>query len=184
MNFFQYYWRIDKTFNRVRLMEINFPISDSDRINESLISKETLKLLNNTIEKYNVVIGGDYIFNKIYGFSQVGEVFIYSNAITDEHISETGIEIKSDFRLFPIKGEIFFINKENCHWVTKSVLLFTYYTLRFYEKTRKHDWKIRILVDDFIENGFEEDIEIFKPTAKYVEKPKGRVLPTKFLTTV
>jgi len=183
MNFLQYHWRLQKTFDRVKLLEINFPITNINHIEEKNISKESISLIDTINNKYDVIIGGDYIFNKLYDFPQNGEIFIYSNDIIDEHIPVNGISVKNDLRLFPIIGEIFFINNENQHWVTKSVLIYTYYVLKFYYNTKKYDWKIKILVDDFIKNSFEKNIEILKSKAKYIEESKKQILPTEYLTT-
>jgi|ETNvirenome_6_85_1030632.scaffolds.fasta_scaffold00182_6 hypothetical protein len=184
MNFLQFHWRIKKTFKRILLLEKYFPILNNQRYEEPKISNGTIKSIEKINKTFIIVVGGDYVFNKLFNLPQTGELHIFSNEINDTHIPIDGVKIKKDIRLFPIIGQIFYNDVDNYKQLSISGLIYTYYVLKFYENTNKHDYKIKLLLNKFLNNPFAKLPNIYTPEYPYLKKDEKLHLKSRYLTAI
>ena len=212
-NLFKDQHRMSNALKKIQLLEKYFPIVDEIEENQSEDLEEnreenreenqTENQTENQIElpetiadlhkKYEIILGGDYIFDTIYNeLSEspdmyTGEIIIYSNELYHKEIPITGLKY-NNIRILPILGTTFHnpyhINDITYYTTTQIGLLHTYYMLRFYLSTTKYDEKIKMLIMDpqtfrpYINGNV--PFKIFTPNVDIVRN-KIQFLPTKYL---
>jgi hypothetical protein len=160
INIFSDMFRMEKSLNRIILMEKYFPIERSTNSMENIeIYKRKEKDLIDigeslsTINKnHTIVLGGDYVYMLYYGKNvseSEHEIIIYSNTlIPGKVLGVIGNLYLPNYRILPLYGEFFYNKHKNYKIVTKMTLLYQYYYLRYHENTKRYDTKIHRLVND------------------------------------
>jgi hypothetical protein len=170
---FRDYFRFQKSYRKILLLEKVFPINE-----KKMISKKT-KINVPDLSDHEYLIGGDFALNKYYNFEINDVIIIFSNTIFKEYLPDYGKKYKKNIYIFPLNDfGTFYEEKENIKISSKIHLLYTYYVLKFWHNVSFHDWKITLLFND--DSTFKKRHKILIPENKIIKK-KIKRLPTTYI---
>jgi hypothetical protein len=150
------HYRIEKSLKKIDKLEKWFPIKEIqeiEEIEEYTGAKDIGYSIDELAKKYEVIFGGDYVFNIFYPEDKVKnpETIIYSNDLLGKHIPLIGRLRRPKYRILPLRGSTFYHNYTS-DTITykiciKMCLLYQYYYLNFYHKKIYYK-QIKKLLDD------------------------------------
>ena len=181
-NLYLDHFRLIKALNKIKLLEQYFPVKFlyyQTVKNKEYTKKDDIGYsFNQLIEKFDPILGGDYVFNIYYEDDKIDnpEIVLYTNSYTSDHIKSAGIRKSPKYRIMPLLGATFYNNYEGKYKiVTKPFLLWYYYLLQFKLFKRVNFVKqINILLQDpetFIAYENNTDLpEIYYSEERYIRE--------------
>lgn len=156
-NLFVDFYRFEKVFSRVLLLEKYFPVRYEKKFDSPSLQ---IKKININLDDKEYILCGNYVWNMYYNGdkdNENNEKIILSNDVWDEEIPEDGVYTNEGL-LLPINGATFYNMWMGEKIATKALLLYIYYYFRFHHRTNKYDHQItRILEDETVFSIYTND---------------------------